>query len=247
MKISIITVCWNAATTIEKTIRSVASQTYGDMEYIVIDGKSNDGTLEIVQQYPNVVSKWISEPDKGLYDAMNKGIRMATGDYVGIINADDTFFDAQVVSKIAAFLKCNDTIHACIGDIVQHRNDGTVVRRYSARNWKPKMLKFGFMPPHPAVFIKKEVFDKFGGYEGNFKIAADYELITRLFLKNKITWAYSNMVTHSMLLGGLSSSGWNSYTVSSKEIVTALKMNNISFNPWCIRFRAVWKIFEYLR
>jgi len=246
MKISIITVCWNAAATIEKTIRSVASQTYGDIEYIVIDGESNDDTLEIVQKYPKVVSKWISEPDKGLYDAMNKGIRMATGDYVCIINADDTFFDSQVVSKIAEFLKCND-INACIGDIVQHRDDGTVVRRYSAKNWKPKMLKIGFMPPHPAIFIKKEVFEKFGCYELNFKIGADYELITRFFLKNKITWAYSNIVTHRMLLGGISSSGWNSYKVVSKEIIKSLKMNEVSFNPWCIRFRAVWKIFEYLR
>jgi len=245
MKISIITVCWNSAGTIEKTIRSLQEQDYNDIEYIVVDGNSTDETLNIIKKYPQVVSKWISEPDKGLYDAMNKGIKMATGDYVGIVNADDTFADQNVISKIAFFLTSNK-VDAHIGDIVQHRQDGKIIRRYSAANWKPNDLKIGFMPAHPAIFFKRELFNKLGYYALDFKIGADYELITRFFLKNNISWAYSNIITHRMLIGGVSSSGWESYKKVSEEIIKALSMNQIPFNTLRIKSRAIWKIFGYL-
>src|SRR5690606_11876830 len=178
MKISIITVCWNSAATIEKTIQSVASQTYRDIEYIIVDGKSKDTTVDIIQKYPDIVTKWISEPDKGLYEAMNKGMKMATGDYIGIVNADDTFADETVIQRVATFLQANP-VDASIGDIVQHNADGKVLRQYSAKKWQPDKLKIGFMPPHPAIFFKRELFEELGYYALDFKIAADYELIIR--------------------------------------------------------------------
>ena len=131
MKISIITVCYNSAETIDETIKSVQAQTYENIEYIIVDGNSKDKTLELVQQYPDVVTKWVSEPDKGLYDAMNKGIAMATGDYIGILNSDDTFFEPETIQKVVDFLVENK-VEACTGDIVQHKN-GRIIRRYSSK------------------------------------------------------------------------------------------------------------------
>lgn len=246
MKISIITVCWNSAATIEKTIKSLQEQDYKDIEYIVVDGNSTDITLDIIRRYPDVITKWISEPDKGLYDAMNKGIKMATGDYIGIVNADDTLASPYVITNIVKFLKIND-IDASLGDIVQHNNDGKIVRHYSAENWSPDKLKIGFMPAHPGIFFKRELFEKLGYYALDFKIGADYELITRFFLKNGISWAYSKIVTHRMLVGGVSSSGWESYKKVSEEIMKALEMNKIPYSPLKIKSRAVWKIFGFLK
>jgi glycosyltransferase involved in cell wall biosynthesis len=246
MKISIITVCYNSAATIEKTIRSVGAQTYKNIEYIIVDGNSKDGTLDIIQKHEDKITKWISEPDKGLYDAMNKGIAMATGDIVGILNSDDTFHSNTVLEVIAAF-HTNNTIDASVGTILQHKENGKVVRVYSSKYWTPEKLKIGFMPPHPSIFFKKELFDTLGFYELGFIIGADYELITRFFLKEKISWKYSGITTTAMLVGGLSSSGTASYTLITKEIQKALLMNGIAFSSFKIKMRFVWKIIGFLR
>lgn len=246
MKISIITVCYNSAETIEKTIFSVANQTHANIEYILVDGNSKDNTLAIVKKHEEKISKWISEPDKGLYDAMNKGINMATGDIIGIINSDDTFNSNSVIEEIANFHKKND-IEASVGNIIQHNEKGKVVRLYSSRFWKPEKLKIGFMPPHPSIFFKKELFYKFGNYDLGFKIGADYELITRFFLKNKINWKYSGITTTCMLVGGLSSSGSTSYRLITKEIQKALIMNGVVFSPLKIEMRFVWKLIGFLK
>ena len=159
MKISIITVCFNSQKTIEETLKSVSSQTYNDVEYIVIDGKSQDSTVSIIKKYENIISKWISEPDKGLYDAMNKGINMATGDIIGILNSDDIFLNDNVLNEVARF-HSNNAVEASIGNIVQINNKSKIIRRYTSKYWTPKKLKFGFMPPHPSIFFKRELFDK---------------------------------------------------------------------------------------
>lgn len=245
MKISIITVCYNSAATVEDTIRSVASQTYGDIEYIVVDGNSHDATVDIIKKYPDTVSHWISEPDKGLYDAMNKGIAMATGDYVGILNSDDTFHETKTIEKIAAFLQSNH-VDACTGDILQHRN-GKTIRRYSSKRWNPEKLKIGFMPPHPAVFFKRKLFDDLGVYILGYKIAADYELIIRYFLKHKITWKYSGVITTSMATGGASSSGISSYRTITSEVGQAFNGNQIDFSPFKVKYRIVWKLIGFLQ
>jgi len=246
MKISIITVCYNSAATIEKTIASVAAQTYKNIEYIVVDGNSKDTTVAILKKHEDVITQWISEPDKGLYDAMNKGIAMATGDLIGILNSDDTFYNNTVLEEVAKF-HANNKIAASVGNIVQHKENGKIVRRYSAQNWLPEKLKIGFMPPHPSIFFKKELFQQFGNYNLGFKIGADYELITRFFLKNNISWAYSGITTTAMLVGGLSSSGTSSYKLITKEIQKALQMNGISFNPYKIKLRFIWKIIGFLK
>jgi glycosyltransferase involved in cell wall biosynthesis len=246
MKISIITVCYNSSKTIEETIFSVANQTYKNIEYIIVDGNSKDNTLAVIKKYENKVSKWISEPDKGLYDAMNKGIEMASGDLIGILNSDDTFNSNTVIEEIFNFHKQNN-IEASVGNIMQHKENGKIVRLYSSKFWSPEKLKIGFMPPHPSIFFKKELFDKFGNYDLGFKIGADYELITRFFLKNKIIWKYSGITTTAMLVGGLSSSGASSYKLITEEIQKALSMNGVLFSPFKIKMRFFWKIIGFLK
>lgn len=246
MKITIITVCYNSEKTIEETFRSVKSQSYNNIEYIVVDGKSKDGTLNIIRRYEDIISKWVSEPDKGLYDAMNKGIQMATGDVVGILNSDDVFFDKKVLERVASFHNKND-IDASIGNIVQVNNNHKIIRKYSSKYWSPHKLKIGFMPPHPSIFFKKELFEKLDYYNLNFKSGADYELIVRYFLKNKIKYKYSNITTTSMAVGGISSSGLSSYKMITKEICQALEMNKVSFSPLKIKYRMIWKLWSFLR
>lgn len=246
MKISIITICYNSAATLEKTILSVAGQSYKDIEYIVVDGNSSDGTLELLKKHQNTISQWISEADKGLYDAMNKGIAMATGDVIGILNSDDTFYSKTVIEQIAGF-HVNNTIDASVGNIMQHSARGKLVRIYSSKYWTPEKLKIGFMPPHPSIFFKATLFSKYGNYDLGFIIGADYELITRYFLKNKIIWKYSGITTTAMLIGGLSSSGAASYKLITKEIQKALLMNGITFSPFKIQFRFFWKIIGFIK
>lgn len=245
MKISIITVCWNASATLEETIKSVASQSYNDIEYIIVDGGSTDSSVDIIKKYSNVIDKWVSEKDKGLYDAMNKGVAMATGDYIGILNADDTFFEKNTIEKVAKFLQDNP-LDACVGDIVQHKN-GKIIRKYSSKNWIPEKLKIGFMAPHPSIFFKKELFQKFGDYKLGYKIAADYELIIRYFIKHTITWKYSGITTTSMSVGGASSSGLSSYNKITEEVAKAFTDNNISYSPFKVKYRVFWKIFDFLK
>jgi glycosyltransferase involved in cell wall biosynthesis len=245
MKISIITVCYNSAKTIEKTFQSVQSQTYKNIEYIVIDGKSKDATLDIINDYKSIITKYISKPDKGLYDAMNRGLELATGDLVGILNSDDVFTDNTILEKIARFHTEND-IEASVGNIIQFNESGKTVRKYFAKNWNPDKLKIGFMPAHPAIFFNRNLFEKYGDYHLDFTIAADYELIIRLFLKYKISWKFSDITTTSMLIGGVSSSGVSSYRLISKEIKKALTRNNIKFSYVKVQLRGFWKLIGFL-
>jgi hypothetical protein len=177
---------------------------------------------------------------------MNKGIAMASGDLIGILNSDDTFNSNTVIEEIANF-HIQNSIEASVGNILQHKENGKIVRLYSSKYWSPEKLKIGFMPPHPSIFFKKELFDKFGNYDLGFKIGADYELITRFFLKNNITWKYSGITTTAMLVGGLSSSGSSSYKLITKEIQKALNMNGIIFSSFKIKMRFFWKIIGFLK
>lgn len=247
MKISIITVCYNSAKTIEKTFKSVQIQTYKNIEYIVVDGGSKDGTLDILKRYKEVISKSVSEPDKGLYDAMNKGVDMATGDIVGILNSDDIFSDNFVLENVVNFHVKNKNLDASLGNITQFNESGKTVRKYSAKNWHPEKLKIGFMPAHPAIFFRRDLFEKYGNYQLDFISGADYELIIRFFLKNKITWKFSNITTTSMLIGGISSSGFSSYQLISKEIKKALNRNDITFSYLKVQLRVFWKIIGFVK
>jgi glycosyltransferase involved in cell wall biosynthesis len=246
VKISIITVCFNSSKTIEKTFQSIKNQSYQNIEYIVVDGGSSDDTLKIIKNYSSCISNYISESDKGLYDAMNKGIAMATGDIIGILNSDDIFVDNYVLEKVAKFHTKN-SIDASVGNITQFNKNDKVIRKYSAKNWSPNKLKIGFMPAHPAIFFKRDLFENYGKYRLDFVSGADYELIIRFFLRNKITWKYSDITTTAMLIGGISSSGYKSYKLISREIKKALDLNNIKFSYFKVLLRVIWKLNGFLK
>lgn len=243
MRVSVITISYNSVKTIEDTILSVLSQSYYNIEYLIIDGDSSDGTQEIISKFTSKLSVVVSEPDRGLYDAMNKGIALATGDLILMLNSDDIFYNKYVIQNIVDFHSVRN-IDCSVGNIVQVSKFGEVRRKYHSRNWTPKKLKIGLMPPHPSIVLKRELFAKYGNYNLNFKIAADYELLIRYFIIHQISWEYSGITTTSMSIGGLSSSGIGSYLVISNEIVRALNMNNVRHWKGIIYFRLIRKLFD---
>lgn len=243
MKISIVTAAWNSGATLRDTIESVLSQSYPDIEYIIVDGASKDNTVEIIREYEpsfNGRLKWISEPDRGIYDAMNKGIRMATGDVVGILNSDDFFTDSHVVEHIA---KGIDGVDAVYGDIhfVTPDNLDKCVRYYSSRSFKPWQMRLGFIPAHPSFYCRRELFDKYGFYDVTYKICADFEMILRLIYINKISYKYIPFDCVTMRTGGASTSGIKSHKIASKEHIRALKQNGLYSNMGIESLRYIYK------
>lgn len=247
-KISIITVCYNSEKTIEGTIFSVLTQEYQELEYIIVDGKSTDGTLGIIKKYSKRDKrlKFISESDKGLYDAMNKGIALASGAYVGIINADDFFTDEYSVSKVAVALSKDASIDAVYGNVlyVDPKDLENVVRNYSSAIISPALFRWGFMPAHATFYCKKELFEKFGNYKLGFKIAADFELLMRFMLVHNIKTRFlsENLVT--MRTGGISTRGFKSRVLLNKEIIKACKMNGVYTNMFMLTLKYFIKVFE---
>ena len=182
MKISIITVCFNASRTIEQTIISVLTQTYQNIEYIIIDGASVDGSIGIIEKYSSKIHEFISEPDNGMYDALNKGIKLATGDIIGILNSDDSFCNDNILNLVACNFNEILELDAVIGDVAFINKNNKIFRQCSAKNWDISKFKYGNMPPHPSFYCKKSCFNKYGYYNTNFKIAGDFELFIRFFL-----------------------------------------------------------------
>ncbi len=247
MKISIVTVVYNCADTIQGCIDSVLAQDYNDVEYIIVDGLSKDGTIDKVKEYGDKISKFISEKDNGIYDAMNKGIKAATGDVVGILNADDFFYSNDTLSKIAKAFKEDADLEATIADIVFVNDTNTrVLRHYNAAKWRPSKFAWGFMPPHPSFFCKREMFDKLGYYKTDYKIAADYELLIRYLLVNNINFKYLPMKTTRMRMGGVSTRNLNSILTLNKEIKRACRENKLPTNFLKIYTKYVFKPFEFI-
>jgi glycosyltransferase involved in cell wall biosynthesis len=245
MKISIITVCYNSIVTLETTIKSVINQSYSDIEYIVVDGGSTDGTLDLIDKYKKFIDKTISGPDSGIYDAMNKGILMASGDLIGILNSDDFFYDNKVISRIVEY-HLKNSIDISVGNIVQH-NDNKIIRIYSSKKWLPEKLKIGFMPPHPSMFVKKSIYDEYGLYKLNYLVAADYELMIRFFIKHNLSWGHNGITTTKMLIGGVSSSGLKSYRQITKDILQGFSENNIKVFKLFIKLRVIYKLIEFIK
>lgn len=245
MKISIITATFNSGLTLRDTIRSVLSQSYPNIEYIIIDGGSKDNTLEIINEYKNKIAKVISEPDKGIYDAMNKGIRMATGDIVGILNSDDFFTSTNVVENMVKTFESNNT-DAVFGDIhfVKPENLNKSVRYYSSSIFRPSLFRFGFMPAHPSFYVRRICYEKYGLYDLNYKIASDYDLLIRFLYVNKITYKYLNMDFVTMRMGGASTENMKSRVVLNKEIVRACRKYGIYTNLFILSLKYFCKIFE---
>lgn len=203
MKSSVITVCFNSVDTIEDTIRSVLSQAHGDLEYIIVDGGSTDGTLEVIAKYRDRIARCISEPDDGIYDAMNKGIRAATGQIIGCLNADDMYADDKVISEISAMAE-KQGAHGVYGDLLYvHRDDcSKVVRYWRAGPYLPGAFRHGWVPPHPTFFCRKDVLEEFGYFDDLYRIAGDFELMLRLIEKHRIRLGYIPRPLVRMRAGG---------------------------------------------
>jgi glycosyltransferase involved in cell wall biosynthesis len=252
MKISIITVAYNSATTISDTIRSVLDQDYSEIEYIIVDGLSKDSTVNIINSFSAAFNgrlKWISEKDKGIYDAMNKGIRMATGDVIGILNSDDYFSGPHVVSYVMQSFQ-NNTIDAVFGNVlfVKPNNTNKIIRRFSARGFRPWMFRFGFMPPHPSFFTRKKIYNHLGYYNHNFDISGDYELLVRFLLIHKIKYQYINLDMVKMRTGGASTKSLKTILINNnKNVIEACRINGVYTNIFMVSVRYFKKITELVQ
>lgn len=250
MKISIITTTFNSASTIRDTMRSVLNQFHTDVEHIIIDGGSTDGTLDIIRevepQYFGTL-RYISEPDRGIYDAMNKGIRMATGDIIGILNSDDFFTSYSVLREVNQAFEDNP-IDAVFGDIhFVHPDDLThMVRYYSSEYFRPWKLRFGYMPAHPSFYCRREVYEKHGLYSLDYKICSDYDMMVRLFHRAKITYRYLPLDFVTMRTGGISTSSIKNRILITREDVKACRAYGLYTNFPLACTKYLTKIFEFV-
>lgn len=229
MKISIITVSYNSALTIADTLRSVASQTYKEIEHLIIDGQSSDTTIQIVEACSRANLLLISEPDSGIYDAMNKGLQRATGEVVGILNSDDFYVNENVLAEVAVAFLNDPTLDVVLGDVdfVNHEDIENPVRTYRASGFKPWMFRFGFMPPHPAVFVRRTAYERVGSYKMDYKIASDFDFLLRLLLIDGAKYRATGKHWVRMLNGGASTSGWRSKFIITKEMQRSLRENRV--------------------
>lgn len=245
MKVSVITPAYNSGATIRDTIKSVLSQTYPSIEYIVVDGASQDNTLAILEEYTDGIAKIISEPDHGIYDAMNKGIREATGDIVGILNSDDFFTSIDVIETIVKVFE-QDKVDAVYGDVhfVKPTDLSTCVRYYSSAVFRPSLFRFGFMPAHPSFYVKRTCYERGGLYALDYKIAADFDLLIRFLYKYRMKSKYLKKDMVTMRLGGISTSNIRNRMKINEEIVRACQRNGIYTNWLWICLRYLYKIKE---
>jgi glycosyltransferase involved in cell wall biosynthesis len=248
MKISIITVVYNNQATVTSAIESVVRQTYENKEYIVVDGGSTDGTLEKIKSYSDHIDVLISEPDKGIYDAMNKGLAKATGDLICILNSDDLYPDEYVLEKVANRLKVTEC-DAIYGDLVYVSADNIdrVTRYWKSGHFKTKSFKFGWMPPHPAFFVKKSVYQQYGYFNTNLKSAADYELMLRFVHKNQIKVSYIPEILVKMRTGGLSNSSLKNRIKANREDKAAWEINGLTPYLFTFYLKPLRKVFQYMR
>ena len=248
MTVSIITVVYNGADTIAEAIESVLGQTYPHIEYIIIDGASTDGTQAIVARYGERISQFVSEPDRGLYDAMNKGIRRATGAVIGILNADDLYRHTEVISQMVALLE-QDKADAVYGDLVYAQRDvpDKVTRYWEAGMYKPGAFLRGWMPPHPTFFVRASIYHRYGYFTTSLRSAADYELMLRFIHKHQIRVAYLHQVVVVMRLGGVSNSSLFNRLRANREDRIAWQINAMKpawFTLWLKPLRKIGQFWQ---
>ena len=229
--VSIITVVYNNSKYIRDAIESVLSQDYPRIEHIVVDGGSTDGTIDIIKEFGEKISTFITEPDDGIFDALNKGIVRSNGDFLGILHSDDLFCYKQVISDVInRLMETNSEL--CFSDlIIVDETTGKLVRYYMAHYFRRWMLRIGWLPPHPTVFLKRAIFEEFGLYSINYQIAGDFEFFVRIFYGRKIKWIYLDRISIMMRRGGASNSGTSSIKLAISEINRSLKSNNVWSNP----------------
>ncbi|MDD2680641.1 MAG: glycosyltransferase family 2 protein [Patescibacteria group bacterium] len=247
MKLSLITPSYNSAATITRTVESVIAQNYSDLEYIIVDGASKDNTKDIVLSYQNKINiKFISESDSGIYEAMNKGVKLANGEVVGILNSDDMFDNPEVLTKVAALFD-DDKIEAVYGDINYFSKDvNKTTRVWRAGEYQENKLNNGWVIPHPALFLRREVYEKCGLFRTDFKLAGDYEFILRILKIHKINLKYLPEVLVRMYNGGVSGNNLGQRIKGWKELKKAWKVNNLTLPKLFILRRIIFKLKQFL-
>ena len=248
MKISIITPSFNSVEIIESAIKNVLSQDYPNIEYIIIDGGSTDGTLKVIDKYKNKIAKVVSEKDKGVYDGMNKGIKLATGDIIGILNSDDFYTSENVIKKVVRTMK-EKNADCCWGDLVyvDKENTDKIIRNWKSSEYKEGKFKRGWHPPHPCFFVKKWVYEKYGLFNLDFPISADYELMLRLLEKHKIKSCYIPQILVKMRIGGQSNKSIKNIIKGNIECYRAWKINGLKANPLIFFFKPLSKVTQYFK
>ena len=246
MTFSIITACFNASSTITDTLQSIANQSHPNIEHIIIDGASFDDTLNIVRQFPHV-STCISEKDGGIYDAMNKGIKLAKGDVVGILNADDVYANNDIISKVAALFE-DESVEAVYGDLVfvDQLQTNKIKRTWIAGTYHYRQFYNGWMPPHPTFFVRRSLYEKFGNFNTTLTSAADYELMLRFLLKHKVKLAYLPEIMVHMRQGGKSTASIKNRLIANKEDHLAWKINALKPRPFTLILKPLRKIKQFI-
>lgn len=245
-KVSIITVCYNSSKTIEDTIKSVLSQNYKNIEYVIIDGLSTDNTLEIINNYKKDIAIIVSEKDKGLYDAINKGIELASGEIIANLNSDDFYIDKNVISDVVEKFKKENT-DLLYTDLyyVEEENTDKVTRYWKSGAYKKGAFYKGWMPPHPTFFVKKEIYNKYGVFNLKLKSAADYEIMLRLIHKYECTVSYLNRVTVRMRVGGVSNASLANRIKANREDKLAWKINGLKPKPFTFILKPLSKLNQF--
>jgi len=231
MKISIVTVSYNSEATIEDTILSVLSQSYNNIEYIIIDGASSDSTLSIIKRYNDKISHVISEPDNGLYDAMNKGIRLASGDVIGILNSDDIYYCETVLETVVSAFTDSE-LDACFADLlyVDKKNTSRIIRSWKSCNYSEGLFQKGWIPAHPTFYVRRHVYERFGLFDPEYVLAADYEIMTRFMARHKIKTVYIPEFFVKMRVGGATNKSISNIVKQNMEIKRAAKKNGIELS-----------------
>lgn len=238
--------CFNSAATIGDALQSVAGQSWPHVEHIVVDGASTDATMSVIDRFRSRLAKVVSEPDHGIYDAMNKGLTLAGGDIVCFLNADDMYAHEHVLADVAGAMSRNK-LDALFGDVVFFRPDvpDKNVRRYRSYRFQPESLARGWMPPHPALFVRHAVFRRVGGFRDNYRIAGDFEFVARAFGKGDLRYQYLPEVLVKMRMGGISTAGWRNKLLLNKEVLRACRENGIPTNMVKILSKYPAKLLEY--
>ena len=250
MKISIITATYYSERTLKDTMESILRQTYQDYEYIIIDGASKDGTLDLIREYePRFCGKmrYLSEPDKGIYDAMNKGFAMATGDISGILNSDDFYTSDDVLQSVVDGFG-GEYVDAVYADIhyVNYEDVTKSVRYYSSGILHRWMMRFGMMPAHPSFYCRKAVYDQYGSFDTTYRIAADFDILVRLLFIHRIRTRYISKDFVTMRMGGASTTGYGSWSLIMKEHLQIMKKYGVVSNRFLLSLRYFYKLFEFL-
>lgn len=246
MRVSIITIVYNNAVTVADAIQSVLNQDYQDIEYIIIDGKSTDGTVEVIEKFGRLVDMFISEPDGGLYDAINKGIHLATGDIIGLLHSDDIFANDHVISDIVKTFESRqvDSVYGDL-DYVDRGNMNNIVRKWKSGSYDRNNFIYGWMPPHPTFYAKKSCFDKYGSYDLTFGSAADYELMLRFLFKFDISTAYLSDVLVKMRVGGKSNATLKNRIMANSQDYRAWLKNGLKPKFYTRILKPLHKIPQY--